>query len=67
MRIFSALFLMTIFMIAPYMLFAQLPGLPDPPNQAPIDGGLGLLVAAGGTYVIRKLLKKNRDLDNMEN
>jgi hypothetical protein len=35
-------------------LIAQ-PGLPQPPNQAPIDGGLGLLAAAGGAYAWKKL------------
>lgn len=31
------------------------PGLPSPPAQAPIDGGLGILAAAGGTYALKKL------------
>jgi hypothetical protein len=35
------------------------PALPGMPNQAPIDGGLGLLAAAGGAYAWRKL--RNRD------
>jgi hypothetical protein len=39
-------------------LIAQ-PGLPQPPNQAPIDGGLGLLAAAGGAYAWKKLRAKN--------
>lgn len=34
------------------------PGLPSTPSQAPIDGGLGLLAAAGGVYAWRKLKKK---------
>jgi len=37
--------------------FAQ-PGLPSAPSQAPIDGGLGLLAAAGGIYVLKKLRDK---------
>jgi len=36
-------------------LLAQLPGLPGPPDQAPIDGGLALLAALGGAYAIKKL------------
>ncbi|MEP4891569.1 MAG: hypothetical protein ABJV04_16205 [Aliiglaciecola sp.] len=41
------------------------PGLPSDPAQAPIDGGLGLLAAAGGTYAWKKLRdrKKEEDLD----
>lgn len=31
------------------------PGLPSAPSQAPIDGGLGLLAAAGGAYAWKKL------------
>ena len=31
------------------LLIAQ-PSFPTNPNQAPIDGGLGLLAAAGGVY-----------------
>lgn len=36
-------------------LSAQPPGLPAAPSQAPIDGGLGLLAAAGGAYALKKL------------
>ena len=32
-----------------------LPGFPDAPDAAPIDGGLGLLAAAGGMYAWKKL------------
>lgn len=39
-------------------IYAQ-PGLPSAPSQAPIDGGLGLLAAAGGAYAIKKLRGKN--------
>ena len=31
------------------------PALPGIPSQAPIDGGLGLLAAAGGAYAWKKL------------
>lgn len=38
------------------------PGLPSAPSQAPIDGGLGLLAAAGGAYAYNKLRnRKNED------
>ena len=44
----------TIILIATAVAFAQ-PGLPSAPSQAPIDGGLGLLAAAGGAYALKKL------------
>ena len=31
------------------------PMFPDEPEQTPIDGGLGILAAIGGTYAIKKL------------
>lgn len=37
-----------------------LPGFPGPPAQAPIDGGLGVLAAAGGAYAWKKL-KRNKE------
>jgi hypothetical protein len=42
-------------LISSDILFAQLPGLPDDPDQAPIDGGLGLLAVAGGAYAWKKI------------
>ncbi|MCH8494281.1 MAG: hypothetical protein LAT57_01445 [Balneolales bacterium] len=39
------------------VLAAQPPGLPSPPDQAPL-GGLGLLAAAGGAYAWKKLRHK---------
>lgn len=30
----------------------------DDPSQTPIDGGLGILAALGGTYAIKKLREK---------
>ena len=41
------------------------PTLPAAPPQAPIDGGLSLLAAAGGAYAIKKLRdkKKHSDVD----
>lgn len=45
--------------IFPDAVFAQGsgPSLPTAPDQAPIDGGLGLLAAAGGAYASRKFRK----------
>lgn len=37
------------------------PGLPTAPDQAPIDGGLGILAAAGGAYALKKLRDKKMD------
>lgn len=31
------------------------PGIPGHPVQTPIDGGLGLLVVAGGAYALKRL------------
>ncbi len=39
---------------------AQPPPMLDDPAQAPIDGGLGLLAAAGGAYAWRKLKARTR-------
>ncbi|WP_020403466.1 PID-CTERM protein-sorting domain-containing protein [Gracilimonas tropica] len=52
---------LTIILIATTIALAQ-PGLPAAPSQAPIDGGLGLLAAAGGGYALKKL----RDRKKME-
>tara|TARA_B100001989_G_C24163358_1_gene280731 strand:- start:198 stop:380 length:183 start_codon:yes stop_codon:yes gene_type:complete len=49
--------LTAIVLFATELVMAQ-PGLPSPPSQAPIDGGLGLLAAAGGAYAIKKLRDK---------
>ncbi len=60
------LFLLTllVLLIATTLALAQ-PALPSAPSQAPIDGGLSLLAAAGGAYAIKKLKdkKKNQDFD----
>jgi hypothetical protein len=36
------------------------PNLPNAPEQAPIDGGLGLLAAAGCAYAWRRLRKPEK-------
>lgn len=46
-----------ITLIATAIVNAQ-PGLPGDPAQAPIDGGLGLLAAAGGAYAYKKLRER---------
>lgn len=47
----------TIIFIATAVVTAQ-PELPPGPSQAPIDGGLGLLAAAGGAYAWKRLRKE---------
>lgn len=48
------------------LVIAQ-PGLPAAPSQAPIDGGLSLLAAAGGAYAIKKLRdKKKNEEENID-
>ncbi len=45
------------------IILAQ-PPLPAAPSAAPIDGGLGLLAAAGGAYAWKKLRnKKESNID----
>ena len=47
------------------IVFSQ-PSLPSNPDQAPIDGGLGLLAAAGGAYAYKKLKGKKNQEDASE-
>ena len=51
--------LTTCVLFATELLMAQ-PSLPTNPDQVPIDGGLGLLAAAGGAYAIKKLRDKRK-------
>ena len=53
---------LVIILMATAIVTAQ-PGLPGDPSQAPIDGGLGLLAAAGGAYAYKKLRGKNKEDD----
>lgn len=46
--------------ILPDLASAQPPPPPSKPTQTPIDGGLGLLVAAGGAYAVKKLRDKKK-------
>lgn len=52
-----AILLIGLLTVFPVLAVAQppLPTLPDMPKQAPIDGGLTLLAAAGGAYAWRRL------------
>ena len=57
--------LMTIMIAAMEVVMSQ-PSLPSNPPQAPIDGGLGLLAAAGGAYAYKKLKDRKNQEENLE-
>ena len=57
--------LMTIMIAAMEVVMSQ-PTLPSNPPQAPIDGGLGLLAAAGGVYAYKKLKDRKNQEENLE-
>jgi len=47
-------------LILPDLASAQPPPPPSKPTQTPIDGGLGLLAAAGGAYAVKKLRDRKK-------
>ncbi|TNE73106.1 hypothetical protein EP331_05405 [bacterium] len=53
LSVFFALLFVSVLLVS-----AQPPPLLDGPSQAPIDGGLGLLLAGGGAYALKKLRKQ---------
>lgn len=67
MKSLSTILLAIVFTILlSTILMSQPPGLPATPDQAPIDGGLGLLAAAGGAYAYKKLRERNKEADAKE-
>ena len=66
LKLFAFALIMPVFSAE---LFAQgvpgLPGFPDTPSAAPIDGGLSLLAVAGGAYALKKL-KKRKNTEEIE-
>jgi hypothetical protein len=54
------LLLVLCILVLPELSFSQPPPPPGKPTQTPIDGGLGLLAAAGGAYAIKKLRDKKK-------
>lgn len=55
---------MAIILLTVVLLQAQ-PSLPGGPSQAPIDGGLSLVAAAGGAYAFKKMRKKKKREDSL--
>lgn len=55
------LIVLIILILLPDLSFSQPPPPPTKPSQTPIDGGLGLLAAAGGAYAIKKLRDRKAD------
>lgn len=58
---------MIVLMVGSGLAIAQDPGLPggpdyDPDTEVPLDGGAGVLLAAGVIYGVRKLRRKRRKL-----
>jgi hypothetical protein len=49
-----------LILVIPELVFSQPPPPPGKPAQAPIDGGLGILAAAGGAYAIKKLRDRQK-------
>ena len=47
-------------LVSPDRAESQPPPPPSKPAQTPIDGGLGLLAAAGGAYAVKKLRDRNK-------
>lgn len=55
----SKLSILCTSILFPFLLMAQ----PPAPPATPIDGGLGLLLAGGAAYGIRKLAKRRQSND----
>lgn len=56
----AVLFIIGALLLFPELSQAQPPPPPVKPSQTPIDGGLGILAAAGGAYAIKKLRDKKK-------
>jgi len=66
MKNITALIVTKILIFLSTAAMAQ-PALPSPPDQAPIDGGLGILAAAGGAYAIKKLRDRKKGIQDQGN
>ena len=65
-RLIISIITIFIIMLLPTLAVAQLDGLPSENVDAPIDGGLSLLVAAGIGYGAKKLKTKRKANTNPE-
>ena len=43
----------------PEALFAQMPGFPGPPDQAPLATSVGFLLAGGVSYAVYRLRQRD--------
>ncbi len=57
----SILLILIIIIVSASTKVLSQPGLPSAPSQAPIDGGLYLLAAAGGAYAFKKLRERKSE------
>ena len=55
-NLYHRLFLVGLFMSVVSPILAQ----PPPPPATPVDGGLSLLLAAGGAYGLKKIFQKEK-------
>lgn len=60
------LVILLIILIFTPLVEAQIPPplMPSGPSETPIDGGLGLLAAAGGGYALKKLRDRKKAQEN---
>jgi len=66
-QLIKIIYLLVVFVSITSLLHAQLP--PDPggdPNNAPIDGGLSLLIAGGVGYGVKKIREKRKKQEDQE-
>jgi hypothetical protein len=60
-RIITFTVVFVVIILSPMLVLAGVDGVPgNPDNNAPIDGGLSLLVAAGVGYGAKKLRDKRK-------
>jgi len=59
--LFTLLLSTAVVFVLPELASAQPPPPPGKPTQTPIDGGLGLLAAAGGAYAVKKLRDRRKE------
>ncbi|WP_421773444.1 PID-CTERM protein-sorting domain-containing protein [Gracilimonas sp.] len=65
-RVFGVMAIMIVFATISYAQAPGPPSFPSSPSAAPIDGGLGLLAAAGGSYALKKLRDKKKATEDPE-